>query len=171
MLILATNRWYNPEVRRWLSRDPIEYEGGENLYEYVDGNAVNELDPTGLTPEVSECFSRCTDEAIGVPFLGGCFGLLAGQPILKKPRPIGTPGTSLASKWFRNLTKKRLKSRVTFRVRVGKKLGSKSLASLAGRLTPVAGATAIGSDAGEVAICTYWCMQGGNADDFFGEDN
>ena len=52
MLILATNRWYNPEVRRWLSRDPIEYEGGENLYEYVDGNAVNELDPTRLTPEV-----------------------------------------------------------------------------------------------------------------------
>jgi len=169
VLILATNRWYNPEVRRWLSRDPIEYEGGENLYEYVDGNAVNELDPTGLTPEVSECFSRCTDEAIGVPFLGGCFGLLAGQPILKKPRPFGTRCTSLASKLFRSLPDKRFQKQVKFRARPGRPLGTNSVGGLAGRLTPFVGAAAIGSDAGEVAMCTYWCMQGGDSDDFFGD--
>ncbi len=48
-MILATNRWYNNEVRIWLSSDPIEYEGGENLYEYVGGRQVIGLDPDGLT--------------------------------------------------------------------------------------------------------------------------
>ena len=46
--MLETNRWYNPEVRRWLSRDPVEYEGGENLYEYVSGRPLKYIDPTGL---------------------------------------------------------------------------------------------------------------------------
>ena len=49
-LILATNRWYNPQLRRWFSRDPIEYHGGDNLYQYVAGNPVNFLDPSGFDP-------------------------------------------------------------------------------------------------------------------------
>ena len=35
-------------VGRWLQRDPIGYEGGINLYEYVGGRAVVGLDPMGL---------------------------------------------------------------------------------------------------------------------------
>jgi hypothetical protein len=33
---------------RWLTRDPIGYAGGENLYEYCAGNPVGHLDPLGL---------------------------------------------------------------------------------------------------------------------------
>jgi RHS repeat-associated protein len=48
-LYLATNRAYDPEVGRWLSRDPIGERGGFNLYAYVQGNPVGLTDPLGLT--------------------------------------------------------------------------------------------------------------------------
>ena len=45
--VLAGQRWYSPVIMRWLSRDPIGYEGGDNLYEYVDSNPVRYVDPDG----------------------------------------------------------------------------------------------------------------------------
>ncbi len=36
-LQLAGARWYSPNAFRWLSRDPIHYRGGDNLYSYVSG--------------------------------------------------------------------------------------------------------------------------------------
>jgi RHS repeat-associated protein len=47
-LHLAPYRGYNPRLGRWLSRDPIEEEGGLNLYGYVLNDPVNVLDPLGL---------------------------------------------------------------------------------------------------------------------------
>jgi RHS repeat-associated protein len=47
-LILATNRYYDPVEGRWLTRDPIGYAGGMNLYGYCGGNPVNGADPLGL---------------------------------------------------------------------------------------------------------------------------
>ncbi len=47
-LMLATYRWYSPYLMRWLSRDPIGYDGGTNLYEYVAGRPVKWVDPFGL---------------------------------------------------------------------------------------------------------------------------
>jgi RHS repeat-associated protein len=42
-------RWYDPETGRWPSRDPIEEEGGINLYGFVGENAVNQWDIFGLS--------------------------------------------------------------------------------------------------------------------------
>ncbi|MFN8392446.1 MAG: RHS repeat-associated core domain-containing protein [Bdellovibrionota bacterium] len=50
-LILATHRWYSPKLMRWMGRDPIEYEGGENLYGYANNNPVLFTDPDGLEPK------------------------------------------------------------------------------------------------------------------------
>jgi RHS repeat-associated protein len=47
-MILAWHRWYNPQALRWLNRDPISYDGGDNTYAYVGGNPVRFVDPSGL---------------------------------------------------------------------------------------------------------------------------
>jgi len=41
-------RYYSPQLGRFISRDPIDYDGGMNLYEYVGGGAVDNSDPEGL---------------------------------------------------------------------------------------------------------------------------
>ena len=46
-LYLATYRAYDPTTGRWLSRDPIEEKGGDNLYAYVLGNPLRSTDPWG----------------------------------------------------------------------------------------------------------------------------
>jgi RHS repeat-associated protein len=43
------NRWYSPDLQRFVNRDPIRYDAGDvNLYRFVGNNPVNELDPIGL---------------------------------------------------------------------------------------------------------------------------
>jgi RHS repeat-associated protein len=41
-------RYYDPSLGRFLSEDPIGFEGGMNFYSYTDNNPVNFLDPSGL---------------------------------------------------------------------------------------------------------------------------
>jgi RHS repeat-associated protein len=47
-LNLATYRAYSPSLGRWTSRDPIEEDGGTNLYAYVGNDPVDSTDPSGL---------------------------------------------------------------------------------------------------------------------------
>ena len=45
----ARNRYYSQALGRWLTRDPIGYPGGINLYEYVASRPVGNVDATGRT--------------------------------------------------------------------------------------------------------------------------
>jgi RHS repeat-associated protein len=45
---LARNRWYDPLLGRWLSRDPMGYVDGMNSYLYVAANPLVLIDPLGL---------------------------------------------------------------------------------------------------------------------------
>ncbi|MHB9132351.1 MAG: tandem-95 repeat protein [Armatimonadota bacterium] len=47
-LQLCTFRYYDPAAVRFLTRDPIGYTGGANLYGYCGGDPVNSADPLGL---------------------------------------------------------------------------------------------------------------------------
>ena len=42
------NRYYSPSIGRWISRDPIEEQGGFNLYGFVGNNAITGFDLWGL---------------------------------------------------------------------------------------------------------------------------
>ena len=70
-LIYYGHRYYDPRQGRFINRDPIEEEGGLNLYRFVSNNPVNGLDFLGLCesegdvdPETGEeiCHDEINDE-------------------------------------------------------------------------------------------------------------
>jgi hypothetical protein len=54
-------RFYDPETGRWPSRDPIEEDGGINLYGYIENNPIGSFDYLGLHSE-PRCRTKCRAE-------------------------------------------------------------------------------------------------------------
>lgn len=50
-------RYYSPEMGRWINRDPIEEQGGINLYGMVGNDPVNRVDVVGLAGFTYKDFS------------------------------------------------------------------------------------------------------------------
>lgn len=46
-------RYYDPSLGRYITRDPVSYLAGLNLYNYSSNNPVNDADPLGLWPSLS----------------------------------------------------------------------------------------------------------------------
>ncbi|MCI5122187.1 MAG: hypothetical protein D3908_13545, partial [Candidatus Electrothrix sp. AUS4] len=42
------NRYYDPATGRYISADPIGFDGGMNLFAYVGADPINRIDPDGL---------------------------------------------------------------------------------------------------------------------------
>jgi RHS repeat-associated protein len=47
-LDMAVRRFYDPDLGRWINRDPIEERAGVNLYAYVSNDPVDRIDRLGL---------------------------------------------------------------------------------------------------------------------------
>ena len=88
-LILCGQRWYAPAFGRWLSRDPIGYDGGDNLYAYCGENPVAGLDPTGCAGNEDEK----DEESDTNEFIDGL--IIIGEGIGKAGRAIGNGARSL----------------------------------------------------------------------------
>jgi RHS repeat-associated protein len=54
-------RWYDPQVGRFLSEDPIGFGGGTNFYNYVDNNPISFADPSGLCSDKTPD-QKCDDK-------------------------------------------------------------------------------------------------------------
>ena len=68
------HRYYEPELGRYLTPDPIGLDGGMNLYVYVGGNPVNLTDPSGE-------FTIALPVIVGTTvFLGGAWIYLYSHP-------------------------------------------------------------------------------------------
>ncbi|MBI4791547.1 MAG: RHS repeat-associated core domain-containing protein [Deltaproteobacteria bacterium] len=52
-------RYYDPQVRRFISEDPLGFDGGDlNLYAYVGNNPINRTDPSGLDGLMQKMFGE-----------------------------------------------------------------------------------------------------------------
>jgi RHS repeat-associated protein len=73
-LSLTHYRAYDPQLGRWLSRDPLEdaeMKEGPNLYAYVANNPVNLIDPDGLMSTVKTCLTPVNAPACAAAGLMG----------------------------------------------------------------------------------------------------
>jgi RHS repeat-associated protein len=59
-------RYFDPTTGRFLSEDPIAFEGGANFYAYVGNNVPNLIDPFGLCVPSAD-IAKCLENAFGQP--------------------------------------------------------------------------------------------------------
>jgi RHS repeat-associated protein len=63
-------RFYDPNLQRWISRDPIEEVGGINLYGFVGESPLESVDPLGLQDVYGQTVRLYPDDFIGPPAPG-----------------------------------------------------------------------------------------------------
>ncbi|HYR30203.1 MAG TPA: RHS repeat-associated core domain-containing protein, partial [Thermoanaerobaculia bacterium] len=84
-LYYVRNRWYDPELGRFISEDPIGLAGGINTYAYVGNDPMNGRDPSGLMQEdgticdIMPWLNMCQGPAILLPTIYTGSGGLGGR--------------------------------------------------------------------------------------------
>jgi len=77
-------RYYDYQLKRWISEDPIGVAGGSNFYAYVNGDPVTYVDPDGRAANVVGGFAigALGDIAIQLAFNGGRFECIKWDVVL-----------------------------------------------------------------------------------------
>ncbi|MGH9908984.1 MAG: RHS repeat-associated core domain-containing protein [Pyrinomonadaceae bacterium] len=74
-------RWYDARQGRFISEDPLGFEGGVNFYTYAESNPASLVDPAGLKPTLGRCLLRCAASQFGITTVAGLAGVGAGLPL------------------------------------------------------------------------------------------
>jgi RHS repeat-associated protein len=61
-LVWFGRRMYDPRLGKWTTPDPIGFEGGPNLYAYVNNNPLNHIDLYGLVDDSESLFDNLREE-------------------------------------------------------------------------------------------------------------
>ncbi|MBQ6340467.1 MAG: DUF2778 domain-containing protein, partial [Kiritimatiellae bacterium] len=95
-------RFYSPELKRWITRDPIGEEGGVNLYAMCGNNATELFDKLGMFPSAAR---QCSKNGVVISFVfdgmtlsGGDFSSRAASG---RPQKISSPSTTITDKFGR----------------------------------------------------------------------
>lgn len=67
------NRYYNPELGRYMEPDPIGLDGGSNPYVYAGNNPISNVDPSGLLSYKNPIFNYADAFGLGVNTIGKWF--------------------------------------------------------------------------------------------------
>jgi len=94
---LTLYRAYKPDLGRWISRDPMEEEGGINLYAYVMNNPVGYIDPQGgflialaaIPPAAAAAGVAYAGAAVAAAALGEQLGKHLGPALDKGIKEMG----------------------------------------------------------------------------------
>ncbi|ELR64423.1 putative rhs-related protein [Photobacterium marinum] len=76
-LVYFGYRFYMPNLGRWLNRDPLQEQGGINLYAYVNGDPLGYVDPDGRYG-VGICLAWPVGTAVCVTAAVGVIGIYEG---------------------------------------------------------------------------------------------
>ncbi|MDP3510575.1 MAG: RHS repeat-associated core domain-containing protein [Candidatus Melainabacteria bacterium] len=97
-LNLTVYRAYSPEHSRWINRDPIEEEGGVNLYRYSLNKPTSVIDPTGLVSyELADFIPRLGGNRTAQDVRYGCVDVvniaIENYTGVRPDRPENAPNT------------------------------------------------------------------------------
>jgi RHS repeat-associated protein len=93
-LYYVRNRWYAPDLGRFISEDPIGLEGGINPYVYAGNNPINATDPMGLTPcSTATMIMQAVAQAFGIEGIVVCVGI-DDKERARRANPLSTTPSS-----------------------------------------------------------------------------
>jgi RHS repeat-associated protein len=81
-------RYYNPALQRFISEDPIGFNGGTNFYAYAGGDPINNSDPSGLCTDPGGSGTRYCLEAY-IPQSSAWLGPIPFGGDNRGPSPYG----------------------------------------------------------------------------------
>jgi RHS repeat-associated protein len=77
-LLYMRARYYDPQVGRFINKDPIGLAGGLNMYAYVGNDPINLLDPTGLQSDEARVTQGQFWVSAGMIGVGATIGITTG---------------------------------------------------------------------------------------------
>lgn len=97
-LVLMGHRYYDPGKARFLTRDPIGYNGGINVYAYCENNPIRWIDPSGLAiPPLSTVLQSRPNNGFW-RLIGGLAGGILGAVLTPELGGAGAiPGAAAGS--------------------------------------------------------------------------